>query len=60
MTPPATGEALMTRQAVTTATAAVTATCFENCSPLRTRCPGPAARLSCDEDGCWTAVCRAR
>lgn len=52
MTPPAIGEALLDRAQ------APVATCFENCSPLRTRCPGPAAQLSCAGDGCWTPVCR--
>jgi hypothetical protein len=34
-------------------------TCFENCSPIRTRCPGPAAQMSLDRDGPrWMPVCR--
>lgn len=33
-------------------------TCFQNCSPIRTCCPGPAAQMSSNIDGCWTAVCR--
>jgi hypothetical protein len=33
-------------------------TCFEHCSPIRTRCPGPAAQLSVHNDGQWIPVCR--
>jgi hypothetical protein len=33
-------------------------TCFEHCSPIRTRCPGPAAQMSVQEDGRWMPVCR--
>jgi hypothetical protein len=34
------------------------ATCFEHCSPIRTRCPGPGATLSVDEAGHWMPICR--
>jgi hypothetical protein len=33
-------------------------TCFEHCSPIRTRCPGPAAALSLHKDGHWLPICR--
>ena len=33
-------------------------TCFDHCSPIRTRCPGPAARLSVTGEGRWTPICR--
>ncbi|MET0698730.1 MAG: hypothetical protein ABWY93_03615 [Mycobacterium sp.] len=33
-------------------------TCFEHCSPIRTRCPGPAAQMSSDAEGRWMPVCR--
>jgi hypothetical protein len=39
--------------------AEVSGTCFEHCSPIRTRCPGPAAQMSSDRDGPrWMPVCR--
>ena len=39
------------------ASAPISVSCFEHCSPVRTRCPGPAARLSA-HDGRWTPICR--
>jgi hypothetical protein len=33
-------------------------TCFEHCSPIRTRCPGPAAQMSLQEEGRWMPICR--
>lgn len=33
-------------------------TCFEQCSPIRTRCPGPAAQMSVNNHGRWMPVCR--
>ena len=33
-------------------------TCFEHCSPIRTRCPGPAAQMSVNNDGHWMPICR--
>jgi hypothetical protein len=38
--------------------AELSGTCFEHCSPIRTRCPGPAAQMSVNEDGRWMPVCR--
>ena len=38
--------------------AVTSGTCFENCSPLRTRCPGPTATFSRGSDGRWAAICR--
>lgn len=32
--------------------------CFEDCSPLRTRCPGPAPTISRNNDGRWPPICR--
>jgi hypothetical protein len=34
-------------------------TCFEHCSPIRTRCPGPGAQMSSDRGGPrWLPICR--
>jgi hypothetical protein len=41
-----------------TGVAQTATTCFENCSPLRTRCPGPAVTISGDKDGRWLPICR--
>jgi hypothetical protein len=38
--------------------AEVSGTCFEHCSPIRTRCAGPAAQMSVNKDGRWLPVCR--
>lgn len=38
--------------------AATSRTCFEDCSPLRTRCPGPWAVFSQHSAGRWSAICR--
>lgn len=32
--------------------------CFEDCSLLRTHCPGPAAMVSRNNDGLWLPICR--
>lgn len=34
------------------------ASCFEQCRPLRTHCPGPAAQASHGHAGRWMPVCR--
>lgn len=37
---------------------ATSETCFYTCSPIRSRCPGPAAQWSPIREGRWTAMCR--
>jgi hypothetical protein len=38
--------------------ATIPESCFEHCSLIRTRCPGPAAQMSVHGDGRWTPICR--
>jgi hypothetical protein len=38
--------------------AEISGTCFEHRSPIRTRCPGPAAQMSVQENDRWMPVCR--
>lgn len=48
----------MSASADKTSCGAISGSCFRSCSPIRSRCPGPAAQLSSGHDGRWTAVCR--
>jgi hypothetical protein len=58
MPPPSLGTATIDAADEFIGPAELSGTCFEHCSPIRTRCPGPAAQMSVNDDGRWMPVCR--
>lgn len=58
MPPPSLGTATIDAADEFVGPAELSGTCFEYCSPIRTRCPGPAAQMSVNDDGGWMPVCR--